>query len=676
MQFLFPGFLWALLALSIPIIIHLFYFRRFKKVYFTNVKYLKEIKEETSNRNKLKNLLILLTRCLAVASLVFAFAQPFLPKGSGVKSGINIVSLFVDNSFSMSSGKNDIPLIDIAKEKAKSVINSYGEEDKFQVLTHDFEGKHQRLISKEDALTYIDDIKISPAVQNLSLVLSRQKQLLETQTGNRLSYIISDFQKSIVDIQQYQDTTLEVNLIPVQSVAPKNITIDSAWFEGPIPFLNQTNKLIVKVRNNSPEDVEQIKISFLKDGQEKPVAIRDISANGTVTDTVNLTIDKSGWQNGIIQVSDYPVQFDDKYYISFKVADTIKALFINDAGTDRFMNALFNGIKNFSLSNQNSNQLQYQQFQNFDMIMLNDLKSISSGLSNELVQYVKNGGKVLIFPGKSVDIASYNNLLTTMGASRLGNQNTLKREVSLINTEEFIFSDVYINTGRNLKLPVTTLSYNFLTLSSTAEEKLLTYRDAGAYLSKFRYGDGQLFLCAAPLNTESNDLVYNAEVFVPLIYKMAISTTKQKPISYTIGNNLTVIVPNQRKSGDYVYRVKDANNEIIPGQSPVGNMMHLSMGGQIKNDGIFDLLLDKELVGKIALNYDRKESDMSHYNESDLENVNAQNPAIKIISDTQQANLTGSISEKDKGVVLWKWFVVLALLFLAAETFLIRLYKN
>lgn len=676
MQFLFPAFLWALLALSIPIIIHLFYFRRFKKVYFTNVKYLKEIKEETSNRNKLKNLLILISRCLAVACLVFAFAQPFIPKGTGIKSGLNYVSVFIDNSFSMTTNKSEIPLIDIAKDKARSVVSSYGDEDRFHILTHDFEGKHQRLLSKEDALTYIEDVQITSSVQDLDLVLNRQRQLLERSSGNRLSYILSDFQKSIVNLQEYRDTTMEINMVPVQSTTQKNVTIDSAWFEGPIPFLNQTNKLLVKVKNNSPEDIEQVKISFLKDGQEKPVAIRDIAANSTVTDTVNLTIDKSGWHTGILQVSDYPVQFDDKYYISFNVADTIKALFINDAGPDRFMNALFNGIKNFTLSNQSSNQLQYQQFQNFDMIMLHDLKAISSGLGNQLLQYMRDGGKVLIFPGKSVDIGSYNDFLTTIGASRLGNQTNLKREVSIINTEEFVFSDVYINTGRNLKLPVSTLSYNFLTLSSTAEEKLLTYRDAGSYLSKFRVGDGQLFLCASPLNTESNDLVYNAEVFVPLIYKMAISTTKQKPISYIISNNMSVIVPNQRKTGDYVYKLKDDKNEIIPGQTPVGNQIHLSMGGQIKNDGIFDLLLDSETVGKIALNYDRKESDMSHLSESELEDLNTQNPSIKLISDTQQANLSGSITEKDKGVVLWKWFVILALLFLAAETLLIRLLKN
>ncbi|MBK8471991.1 MAG: BatA domain-containing protein [Sphingobacteriales bacterium] len=80
MNFLFPAFLAAMAALAIPIIIHLFYFRRFKKIYFSNVKFLREIKEERASRNKLKHYLVLLARLLAVALLVLAFAQPFCPK--------------------------------------------------------------------------------------------------------------------------------------------------------------------------------------------------------------------------------------------------------------------------------------------------------------------------------------------------------------------------------------------------------------------------------------------------------------------------------------------------------------------------------------------------------------------------------------------------------------------
>src|ERR1700741_1709528 len=104
MSFLYPAFLFGLFALAIPVIIHLFNFRRFKKVYFTNVRFLKELKQETESKSKLKHLLILIARLLEVTCLVLVFAQPFIPlSDSRIKTGQKAVSVFIDNSFSMES---------------------------------------------------------------------------------------------------------------------------------------------------------------------------------------------------------------------------------------------------------------------------------------------------------------------------------------------------------------------------------------------------------------------------------------------------------------------------------------------------------------------------------------------------------------------------------------------
>ena len=271
MQFLYPTFLYALLALAIPIIIHLFFFRRFKKVYFTNVRFLKEIKEETSARQRLKNLLVLLMRLLAMAALVLAFAQPFLPQDTAVKKGEKAVSLFIDNSFSMSALSEDVPLIEKAKQRAREIVEAYAIEDRIQILTNDFEGRHQRLVSKEDALSLIDEIKITPAVKELSKVVSRQKQALNTgKIENKVAYVISDFQKNTTDLEAYTDTLVELNFIPLQSVQEKNISIDSCWFDAPVQMLNQTNTLVIKVKNHSDQNADNIRLSLKHEGQVKP----------------------------------------------------------------------------------------------------------------------------------------------------------------------------------------------------------------------------------------------------------------------------------------------------------------------------------------------------------------------------------------------------------------------
>ena len=73
-----------------------------------------------------------------------------------------------------------------------------------QILTNDFEGRDQRLISKEDALTRIEEIRISPASRDLSKVLIRQNQGLQTgKQENRTAFLLSDFQTNIADLNDY-----------------------------------------------------------------------------------------------------------------------------------------------------------------------------------------------------------------------------------------------------------------------------------------------------------------------------------------------------------------------------------------------------------------------------------------------------------------------------------------
>lgn len=673
MQFLYPSFLWALLALAIPIIIHLFYFRRFKKVFFTNVRFLKEIKDETSHRNKLKNLLILASRCLAIAALVLAFAQPFIPKSGEIKSGINHVSVFIDNSFSMSATKSDIPLIDYAKNNAKEIISSYSEEDKFQIITHDLEGKHQRFVGKEDALSYIEEVEVTPKVQNIDNIINRQLQLFNDAPSNKISYIISDFQKTISDFDEVRDTSVEFNLIPLQTQQDKNISIDSVWFEGPMPFFNQNNKLIVKVRNNSGETADQVRITLKKDGQEKPISIRDIPAETTIQDTVLLNVTASGWNKGIVTVSDYPIQFDDNYYFSFFVPDTIQSLVINEGNGNKYINALFSGVPYFEITNQNASQLQYRQFSRYDLIILHDLRTISSGLVSSLNSYIREGGKVLVFPGKNADLITYNSLLTYLGDIRISENLVNQRAVSSLNTQEFVFSDVYLNTSKNLKLPTVKYSFNLASGQGSAEERLAVFRDGGSFLSKFNVGAGQLFICTAPLSVEFNDLVLNTEVFVPMIYKISISSGQQKPIAYTIGQNEIVYVDNMRETGDYVYNVTNGDISFIPGQFPKGNQIALDLSGQVSESGFYDIFLEEVLVSVAGMNYDRKESNRAFFSEQDLSDKLSIYKNFNILGAEKQADLSTSVEQKDRGIVLWKWFVLLTLAFLAIEILLIRL---
>jgi hypothetical protein len=668
--------MFALAALAIPIILHLFYFRRFKKVYFTNVRFLKEVKEESSARRKLRNLLVLAMRLMAFTFLVLAFAQPFIPANdTEVTKGRKAVSVFVDNSFSMNALSQDVPLIDKAKQRAREIVEAYSVEDEFQILTNDFEGRHQRLVSQEDALALIDEIDISPSVRQLTTVLTRQRQALNTGTEeNQESYIISDFQRNITDLQDYPDTTLPVNLVPLQAVQERNISIDSAWFDAPVQMVNQTNPLVVRVKNNSHEDAENIRLSITYDGQTKPVGTLSVTAQGTVTDTVNITILRTGWHEAQLAITDYPVQFDDTYYFTFNVAEEIRTLIIDEDRPNRYLNAAFQSIEYFSAVNQLSGNIDYSQFPTYQMIVLNDLTSISSGLAFELNQYVTNGGNLLVFPGRTSNLGSFNAFLQTFPANELIAFEEEERRVGTINTEEFVFRDVFENKSANLKLPVSTGNYRMSDFANRREERLLTYRDGTAFLSKYQVGQGNLYLSSAPLNEEYNDLMRNGEIFIPMLYKMAISSRKASKVAYTIGRDEVIEADHLATSSEIVYKLRGQGEEFIPEQRIVGNEVYLSVGNQIPEAGFYDLFLSEgEVLAEYGFNYNRQESQLDYYSPGDLSEI--ANPAVNIIEVLDTTALTARIEERSQGITLWRLCLILALAFLAAEATILRLWK-
>lgn len=676
MQFLYPYFLYALTALAIPVVIHLFYFRRFKKVYFSNVKYLKEIKEETSNRNKIKEWLILISRLLAMTCLIIAFAQPFIPMGEILKTGSQHVSVFVDNSFSMTSESGDIPLLDLARERARKIIESYGDEARFQVITHDLLGKHQRFLSREDALAYIDEIKITSLVQPLSRILSRQHQLLKGVEGNKTIFMVSDFQKSIFDLETVRDSVAEINLVPLQATQMQNVSIDSVWMENQVALARQPNKVMVKITNYAPETSEQVRLSLFQDGQEKPLNIFSLDAGASRTDTIPVVFTSRGIHQVVFRVSDYPVQFDDSYFAVMHVPDTITALNIYEKIPNTYLEALFQGLSYFGLKNQQVSQIQYQEFSKFNLIILQDIEEISSGLANELAKYIREGGKVLLFPSMASKPENYNTFLQTVQAGTFQRKEGGLSEVSKINTEEFIFKDVFSQLKSNVTLPKASQSFLIQRNGKNASEAILTNRDGSMYLSKNVFGDGLLYICTSSLSEEVNNLVTNAEIFVPMLYKMAISGSAVKNLAYTIRNQSVIEIKNAEIKGDQVFKMK-GNTEFIPGQKNIGKTLLLDVGDQVRDAGFYKVYANSDTIATLAFNYDRKESNLKLMTTGEMEGqVDGSNLLnIKILSESEQEDMKNTILIMDKGIALWKYFLFAVLFFLFMETLLIRLWR-
>jgi len=688
MQFVNPLYLFGLLAIAVPVIIHLFNFRRFRRVYFTNVRFLQELKQQTQKQSQLRHLLILTMRILAIATLVMAFAQPYIPFSDqqSKMASRNEVSVFVDNSFSMDATATNGTLIDESIQKAREIASAYKSTDVFQLLTCDFEGRHQRLVTRDEFLTMLDEVKTSPAVHSFSEIVHRQYDLLKNETSaRRSSYIISDFQKSSysnIDIQQ--DSSIHTYLVPVRSTTSANLYIDSCWFDQPTQQPGKTSLLTARIWNKSETDLEKIPLKLLINNQQKSVASIDIKAGMSTTIQLPFTVHQAGHQHGMLEVTDYPVTYDDKFYFSFDVLSSIHVLAINGGSENRFLHALYGQDSSVRLSNMNEKSLDYGRLSQFDLIILNEIPSLSTGLAQEIKRYVSNGGTILLLPAANADLVSYNSFLSSLNAPTYQQIDTTATKVVRVSEESYLFRDVFERqqgkqvVAANTDLPKVSKFYPIGFTSAMLTVPLMGMLNGREFLTLTNSGMGQVLQFTVPLDPAFSNFPQQA-LFVPVLYNVALISHPSHTLYNSIGDNKGILIGTTFPPGDKIYKIKLLNGdfEMIPQINTAGNRVNIFVGNQIPMAGNFELVNDNSSIASLAFNYNRGESDLSCNSISDLQSIIAKTHLTTFsILKTGQKPLNEVIARINSGTQLWKYFIWLALLMLLAEILLIRFFKK
>jgi hypothetical protein len=645
------------------------------------VEFLKELKQETQKQSRLKHLLVLISRILALICLVFAFAQPYIPlKEKKVNAKGNVISVYIDNSFSMQAVSGKGSLFEEAKSKATEIANAYKPTDLFQLLTNDFEGKHQKYVTKEEFLQMLNEIEISPSVRKLSEVITRQNDLFSSVSSKaKTDFIISDFPKSSSDMTIIKaDTNVEVNLIPLAANQTNNLYIDSCWFNSPVKQVNQLVQLSVLVKNASNTDAEKIPVKLSINGKQKAVASVDIPAGSQAVVKMPYTIGGEGFQTGKIEIIDYPIIFDDSYFFSYNVSASIPVMSINEKEESVYINSLFGKDSAFTLVNMDVNKLDYSKLKDFKLILLNEVKDVSSGLAQELQQYVKNGGSLLVFPSSDIDLDSYRSFLSQLGADYYVAKDTAKTKVSAINVDHEIYRDVFDKIPENIDLPIVKLHYKFNTGTLSSDEYLMKLQNGESFMLSEKAGKGKLYLSSVSLNATAGNFAKHA-IFVPTLYNIALYSEPVGRLSYTIGSDEPIEVKAVKLNGDMTFKIanKKKNFEIIPEHRQIDMQTFIYPHYQVKDAGNYALMNGEDTVTCLSFNYSRSQSEMKFYSIDELNNlIKAKDLKRFSVLDLKNKPLTKVLDEMSQGIRLWKLFIVLALLFLLAEAALLRWLRN
>lgn len=686
MSFLYPYFLYALLAVIIPIVIHLFNFRRYQKVWFNNVALLKNIQKKTKKQSQLKHLLVLLMRILTIVALVIAFSEPYLPNDDASENPQEkeYVSIYIDNSFSMTHLGENGSLLNQAQNMALSILDSYQNKDRFQLITNNLKAKHFRWFNKSEMAQNIMEVEPVHLQQDLASIFQREKMLRNQEKdhlGKSTLYLLSDFQKNTsFNTKIEPDSTLKVRLLPLQNNPINNLSVDSVYFHNPVQLPNRESTISVVISNNGEEKQNSIPLKLFVDKEQKAVLSVDMEAGQQEVFDISFSNDRPGKKIARLEIEDYPIVYDDHLYFTFNVREEFNVGIISKSQANPYLQKLYEEDSLVKLSTFTQNSVEYGKLNQQDLLVVDELTSLSSGLQNELKNYVENGGHLLFIPSV---INQSNSWLQSMSCPTYSELKKSKTRLGEIDKEKAFFNQVFESQwaaeSKNQKIDLPEINQYFIFKSTDKSRNLLQTRSEQAILLSTAVGAGNVYQLAFPLRKEFSELPEHA-LFVAVFYQMILQSEDQNRLYETIGSDKNISLSSvdleAMRDGDQVLKLRMGEQTWIP-QMRINRASEMILSQlDWPTDGMAELLENDQVVDHIAVNYDRKESDFRLWSKEELSNLIADNnwPGFQMIESSPE-KLTAQLIELNEAKMLWKWFLILGIFFIFVETMILRFWK-
>ena len=644
MLFRNPALLFGLLLLLIPIILHLFNLQRFETVKFTNVKFLKEIKEKSQKRSKLKKWLLLVTRLLALACLVLGFAQPYFPAEKNSRKDIEII--YLDNSFSMQAKGEFGELLSHSK----------------QTLYENLKGQQVFLITNDGVKkeNFTDDAILQLEFSPNSLNDEQLKLLIDQiEAGNEVNkniIIISDFQTLSFDWDKINPNH-QYNLVKLNSTSKGNVFIDSVWINSDSP---EKVELTARV-SNAYSAKEDINVTLWINNEIQGKRVAKVEENKFFD--IDFTINSREYFTGKLTLEDNRLGFDNDFYFSLPKKEKLNVLSLGK--TTDYLKRIYLQ-EEFNYTEISLAEWGATDTEKFELVILNELESIPNYLAETLIEYIKNGGKAVLIPGKTIDRSEYNKFLSHMNLGSFAD--TIGRELKItdINYDDPFFKDVFKQREENFSYPTASLSYrsslrNFI--------PLMKFENDAPFLAKVNIDKGNIYLFTSPLDDQMTNLT-SSTLIVPLFYNFATKGQSQKGLFYRIGRPNEISIEAKTKN-DEVYHLTSDDLDYIPLQIRQNDKVILTTNEIPNLSGTYEVKYQNLTLGEFAYNYPKSESS---FRQTDISEITKNRQNITVHSNLEEALKLMKTKVNDKN--LWQLFITFVLIFLIAEMLIQKFIKN
>ncbi|MFT7620829.1 MAG: hypothetical protein ACI97A_004487, partial [Planctomycetota bacterium] len=468
MQGLFgaSSMLWWGAAAAIPVAIHLLSRRKYRRVPWAAMHFLERAFKRTRKRLRLENILLMLLRAAILLLLAFALADP-RTSGAGVLGGEQTKTVFVaiDNSFSMDyrDDSNQVPF-EKAITSARSLIDGLDpERDAAALLSLGGSARLHVPLTREIPLisNALEQLKLTHGATDTIGGLGILAGLLEEPTlakeypGRKTVYIFTDMQRSALvgknpktdnneEIQldapdprvesmlrQIKDAGTDVYFVDVGNVGSERVPNVS------VASLTHIGKSLVKDRatdfecviKNFGDDTAAGEVQFFVDSETAFVqreVITDLKGRATGTELnsertirFSATFTESGSHYVAVRYFDDALGIDNMRRFAFEVRDRIRVLAVDGNGLrepeesavfflsralDPWVGRRSEGVSAFDVKEVSLLDFRAENLNNFELVVMANVAQLGAPRIDALEGFVKEGGSLLFFAGRSLEV--------------------------------------------------------------------------------------------------------------------------------------------------------------------------------------------------------------------------------------------------------------------------------
>jgi hypothetical protein len=658
MSFINPIFLFAAAAGVIPVIVHFMFRRQAKTLYFPSIVFLRQLDREVIHRRRLKEILIMILRVLVLVLFAIYFAKPVLKANLFFGGSAKSVVIILDDSYSMQCRDNKA-YFDKAKEHAHSIINSLSAGDKAAVILNSGIVAGKKEISSlssdvEHLHRIVDSFEPGFCSADFDNALNHAVGIVK-QSGekNTLIFIITDLQRKhwLGVKQQEKETGIPLIIVDVGSNIQKPNTgvVAVEVRSSADDIARRIYNFRVKIRNFSSLENNTVLGMYTSDDKLVDETQVKLAANEEKELRLVFQPGEPGWHGGYFRIGDDALPPDNSRCFALYMRDAVRIGILSpDAaaggiGYDRFffLSKTIDPLEQgYPFLVDKISSVAADSIYKYDIIVVSGALPRGSDNTNALSDYIRNGGRALIF----LDGNMSPNFINSICGKDISISKA-EKGIFKIGKESFGLSNLFLDVDIYERVPVSIPA-------NAASWSLALFQDGKPFVIKKPVEKGAAIIISASYDVEMTNLPFR-HASVPLLYQLLFRLIKEQEVrQYLCGDSLkikqgwsSVVFPDGTTQ-----EVKDGDELVL--SRPGLYAVRVEKGGNITTAGI------------APANPDTAESDLSRIGYDEIERL-VQFSRWDLIS--REEDIRQIIERYSRGTPLWNYFLYAAMLCFFAE---------